>query len=96
MFTRPGLPKLLLLCLVVWLVWRMFNRMNSVARRDHDDGPGGHPGNRPMNDRSMNNRSGRSTNAQHGQPRAVEDMVQCPKCGAYVPAKGGHDCTGSA
>jgi hypothetical protein len=23
---------------------------------------------------------------------AIEDMVKCPKCGAYVPAKGGHDC----
>jgi rubredoxin len=27
--------------------------------------------------------------------RAVEDMVKCPKCGAYVPAKGGHDCPGA-
>ena len=37
------------------------------------------------------------------QPRAprneqtgtIEDMVKCPKCGAYVPAKGGHDCKGA-
>jgi hypothetical protein len=27
--------------------------------------------------------------------RAVEDMVKCPKCGAYVPAKGAHDCKGA-
>lgn len=27
--------------------------------------------------------------------RAIEDMVKCPKCGAYVPAKGGHDCPGA-
>ncbi|WP_459853263.1 hypothetical protein [Dongia sp. agr-C8] len=26
---------------------------------------------------------------------AIEDMVKCPKCGAYVPAKGGHDCAGA-
>jgi len=26
---------------------------------------------------------------------AIEDMVKCPKCGAYVPAKGGHDCPGA-
>ena len=25
----------------------------------------------------------------------IEDMVKCPKCGSYVPAKGGHDCPGS-
>jgi hypothetical protein len=38
------------------------------------------------------------------QPRAsrnqkaegtIEDMVKCPKCGSYVPAKGGHDCPGA-
>jgi len=35
-----------------------------------------------------------------GAPRAtsqkseasIEDMVKCPRCGSYVPAKGGHDC----
>jgi len=26
---------------------------------------------------------------------AIEDMVKCPKCSAYVPAKGGHDCPGA-
>ena len=26
---------------------------------------------------------------------AIEDMVKCPKCGAYVPSKGGHDCPGA-
>jgi hypothetical protein len=25
----------------------------------------------------------------------IEDMVKCPKCGAYVPVKGGHDCPGA-
>jgi len=25
----------------------------------------------------------------------IEDMVKCPKCGSYVPAKGGHDCPGA-
>ncbi|MDQ7246427.1 hypothetical protein [Dongia sedimenti] len=39
-----------------------------------------------------------------GAPRApqnrkaegtIEDMVKCPKCGAYVPVKGGHDCPGA-
>jgi hypothetical protein len=32
-----------------------------------------------------------------GRPmeRTIEDMVKCPKCGAYVPEKGGHDCLGA-
>jgi hypothetical protein len=25
----------------------------------------------------------------------IEDMVKCPKCGAYVAVKGGHDCPGA-
>ncbi len=25
---------------------------------------------------------------------AIEDMVKCQRCGAYVPAKGGHNCPG--
>jgi hypothetical protein len=31
-------------------------------------------------------------NAERPKERAIEDMVQCPTCGAYVPALGGHDC----
>ncbi len=27
--------------------------------------------------------------------RTIEDMVKCPKCDAYVPEKGGHNCTGA-
>jgi hypothetical protein len=90
MFTLPGLPKLLILCLIVWFVWRVVGRMNNVARRDPDGQNGRQSGPR------QSNRSGNPTNAQRPQQRAVEDMVQCPKCGAYVPAKGGHDCAGSA
>jgi len=42
------------------------------------------------------NRSSSAPGAERpkNQPaeRAIEDMVKCPKCGSYVPAKGGHDC----
>ena len=27
-------------------------------------------------------------------PRPIEDMVKCPKCGAYVAAGGNHRCEG--
>jgi hypothetical protein len=32
------------------------------------------------------------TTANQKAEGAIEDMVKCPKCGSYVPAKGGHDC----
>jgi hypothetical protein len=83
MFSLPGLPKLLLLALVVWLVWRTFGRMNNAVRRDSDPQNGPRQGNDTQNGRP---------NAAPPPQRAVEDMVQCPKCGSYVPAKGGHDC----
>jgi cytochrome c-type biogenesis protein CcmH/NrfF len=34
----------------------------------------------------------RSTANQKQAEGAIEDMVKCPKCSAYVPVKGGHDC----
>ena len=32
---------------------------------------------------------------QNPKSGTIEDMVKCPKCGSYVPAKGGHDCPGA-
>jgi hypothetical protein len=37
----------------------------------------------------------RATPNQKTTEGAIEDMVKCPKCSAYVPAKGGHDCPGA-
>lgn len=34
--------------------------------------------------------------AENSRTAAVEDMVQCPDCGAYVSVSGGHDCGGGA
>ena len=35
------------------------------------------------------------TTANQKTEGTIEDMVKCPKCSAYVPAKGGHDCPGA-
>ena len=43
-----------------------------------------------------NRPSGRAGRGDRSNERAVEDMVQCPKCGAYVPAPGGHDCASAS
>ena len=42
-------------------------------------------------DRAKNGRLGE---AGGGKNTAVEDMVQCPDCGAYVPEDGRHKCAG--
>ena len=72
------LPKLLLLVLVVWLVWRWLGRpgLGGPSQQNRDRG-------QPSDNRR--------TNAGSPQ-RPVEDMVKCPKCGAYFPASGAHDC----
>jgi hypothetical protein len=37
--------------------------------------------------------SAERTNRPTGDgPRPIEDMVKCPKCGAYVPQQGDHRC----
>jgi hypothetical protein len=71
------LPKILLLLVVAWLAWRFLKRHNIIG--------GSNAG--AAQPRSTQNRQ-----ANQKTEGAIEDMVKCPKCGAYVPAKGGHDC----
>ena len=75
-------PKLLILLVVGWLVWTFLRKQKIVG------GSGG--GAEPRADAPRN----QARNPKKTE-RAIEDMVKCPKCGAYVPAKGGHDCQGS-
>ena len=39
-------------------------------------------------------KNGRLSEAGGDKNTAVEDMVQCPDCGAYVPEGGHHNCVG--
>jgi hypothetical protein len=73
------LPKILLLLVVAWLAWRFLKRHNIIG--------GSNAGTRP--------RATPNQQANQKSEGAIEDMVKCPKCGAYVPAKGGHDCAGA-
>ena len=70
------LPKLLILLVIGWLVWTFLKRNNII-------GGSKSAGTAPRNDRPA-----KAPKAE----RAIEDMVKCPKCGAYVPAKGSHEC----
>jgi hypothetical protein len=73
------LPKLLLLLVVAWLVWTFLKKQNIIGGSKGGGAQPRTPNRPPENQRAE---------------RAVEDMVKCPKCGSYVPAKGGHDCQG--
>ena len=72
-------PKLLILLAIVWLVWTFLRKQKILGGADRDSAA-------PRAEAPQSQKTGE---------RAVEDMVKCPKCGAYVPAKGGHDCPGS-
>lgn len=72
------LPKLLILLVVGWLVWTFLRKQKIIG----DSQAGGQP------------RAPQNPPANKKTENAVEDMVKCPKCGAYVPAKGGHTCQG--
>lgn len=69
--------KLLIIAVVAWLAWTFLRKQNILGGSQGGGGP-------PRTDSAPRSRK---------PERAVEDMVKCPKCGAYVPAKGGHDCT---
>lgn len=81
---EPTLTKVLIAAVVIFLVWRWFGRINATKQANNRNAG-----------RSQGAETG-SARRQAGNERAIEDMVKCPHCGAYVPAKGGHDCTGKA
>ena len=83
---EPSLVKLLIAAVVIWVVWRWVGRLNATKQA----GRGDSTTNRQADNARQAN--ARQANARQAE-RPVEDMVKCPKCGAYVPAKGGHDCS---
>jgi hypothetical protein len=79
----PSIMKLLLLVAIIWIVWRGFNRISAVGQASRNRQQGNAP-NRP------GDQPGRPQ--QNAAQRPVEDMVKCPKCGAYVSAAANHRC----
>ncbi len=68
------------LLLLAVVAWLAWNLL-----KRHNIVGGGNRGSAPRNDPPQKQKA----------EGAIEDMVKCPKCGSYVPAKGGHDCPGA-
>lgn len=78
--------KLLVLVAVICFVWFGFKFLARVQQAGD-----GKPA-RPLGDFADKvRRAARSRGGRANPP--VEDMVQCPKCGAYHPSGAEHDCT---
>jgi uncharacterized protein len=75
----PSVVKILIIVAVVWFVWRGFNRIVAAGQAARNQHRG-----------SGDARPNRPTAAQ----RPIEDMVKCPKCGAYVAGLANHRCEG--
>ena len=84
MFGLPSIQKLLLLALIVAAVWYGFKIAGRVKEsRDRQDAQQrGAPQRRPA----------RKASAPKEEAIEAEDMVPCPKCGAYVAAKAAGNC----
>lgn len=81
MFGFPSLQKLLLLAAIIAAVWygfKFIGRMQAAR-----DAQAGRPARKPSWP-GMRKKETKSSEA--------EDMVQCPVCQAYVPARGAHSC----
>ncbi len=81
MFGIPSSPKLILILLVVGVVWWLIRR-SAGRNQGHAGDPGG----------SARSRARSGTAESRPETRPVEDMLPCPKCGAYVAKNAAHDC----
>jgi hypothetical protein len=72
------MPSIIKILLLVAIVWIVWRGFNRIAA----------VGQASRNQPPGNERPSRAGPA----PRPVEDMVKCPKCGAYVSAQGNHRC----
>jgi hypothetical protein len=81
MFGFPSSPKLILILLVVGVVWWLIRRQAG----NHRANTGGSAG---------ETRSKTASRKAESRPesRPIEDMVPCPKCGAYVAKNADHVC----
>jgi len=78
------MQKLLLLGLIVAAVWYAFKVANRVKEsRERQDA---------QQRNTAARRPARKTAAPREEVIEAEDMVPCPKCGAYVTAKGASHC----
>lgn len=82
MFGIPSSPKLLLILLIVGLVLWYFRRQPPSQRENTGDSAGA----------ARAKPAGRKAEPAE-KARPVEDMLPCPKCGAYVAKNAGHVCT---
>ena len=88
MFGLPSLQKLIVLAVVVAVVWYGFKFLGRLqqARKEEAklrEAQGGKPA------RKADSRKAAKEAGGQGQ---VEDLVQCPGCGAYVQAGTTCDC----
>ena len=74
---RP-MPSIAKILLLVAIIWIVWRGFSRITAA----------GQASRNRQRGGDRPGRPTAAQ----RPVEDMVKCPKCGAYVAALGDHRC----
>lgn len=73
--------KLIILILAALGVWAGYKWVSGL--RDGDGSGGGKVGRRK-----------KDNVGKGGNPDAVQDLVKCPKCGAYVASLDNHACSG--
>jgi hypothetical protein len=72
-----SLGKLLVLVAIILVVWYGFKYAARVEA---------------LRNSLRDEMARRQASGAKGRPRAVEDLVKCPKCGAFVAAQGASNC----
>jgi uncharacterized protein len=81
MFGLPSFQKLLVLALVIAVVWYGFKFLGRLKQTREAE----------ARQRDLNS-ADRKNPAAARQKLDVEETVQCPTCGAYVPTQGASNC----
>ena len=85
-----SIQKLLVLAGIIAAVWYGFKLVGRMKQtRDAQAKAGGSPKSANLGDQLRDWMTGRKDGGESG---TAEDLVPCPKCGAYVAAHGASSC----
>jgi hypothetical protein len=88
-----SIQKLLVLAAVIGAVWYGFKFVGRLQQaRDSEAKAGGGAKRGNLGDQLRDWVGGRKGGGESGGGGESEDMVECPKCGAYVAARGASSC----
>ena len=87
-----SIQKLLVLAAIIGAVWYAFKYVGRLQQSRDAEAKAGGGAKRSTLGEQLRDWVGGKPGGDGGSAGATEDLVQCPKCGAYVAAQGAGPC----